>query len=77
MNTMKHKFQSEGRWEVVEILAKMWAAILYRRISVEKSNSREEERKIYVHSEGDGGEGRNLLLTISSPLFFFLNCISA
>lgn len=38
---------------------------------MQKSNSKEEDRKIYVHSEGDGGEGRNLLLTVGSPHLFF------
>lgn len=49
MNNMQCKFQSEGRWEVVEIVAKMWPAILYRTASVEKSNSREKEGKICVY----------------------------
>lgn len=42
---MKHKFQSEGRWEVLEIGAKIRAGIRYRRVGVEKSNSREEQRQ--------------------------------
>lgn len=43
MNNMEKKFQRRGM-EVVEIVAKMWAAIPYRRASMEKSNSGEEER---------------------------------
>lgn len=70
MDKMELQFQSEGRWEVVEIVAKTWPAILYRRASVEKSNAREKERRIYLHSEGGGGEGRNLLLAVGSPHFF-------
>lgn len=42
---MKHKFQSEGRWEVVDIGAKIRTGIQYRRVGAKKSNSREEKRQ--------------------------------
>lgn len=59
MNNMECKFQCEGTWEVVEIVAKMWPAILTERLVWSKV-IQEKKRKIYVHSEGGGGEGRNL-----------------
>lgn len=68
--SMESNFQSEGRWEVVEIVANFWAAILYRRASVEKKNQEKKRERFMCTVRVVVGKGEIYCLLLNPNISF-------